>query len=136
MKYLLDTCVISDFVKGDKNTLAMLKHVSPHDIAISSITVMEIHYGLALNPRRSKTIEPIMRSLVGSITILEFDSNDAMETATIRALLKQQGQPIGSYDILLAGTALNHNLVFVTSNTNEFNRVDGLVLANWRELTR
>ena len=47
-----------------------------------------------------------------------------METGAIRALLKQQGQSIGSYDILLAGTALNHDLIFVTSNTNEFNRLN------------
>lgn len=133
MKYLLDTCVISDFVKGDTNTLTMLKRVSPHDIAISSVTVMEIQYGLVLNPNRAKIIEPIIRDLLKSITILEFDSNDAMKTASIRACLKQRGQPIGSYDILLAGTALSHNLTFVTSNTNEFNRVDGLVLENWRD---
>lgn len=132
MKYLLDICVISDFVKGDKNTLTMLKRFSPNEIAISSITVMEIQYGLALHPNRAKTIALVIRDLLESITILDFDSNDAIETATIRALLKQQGRPIGSYDILLAGTALNHNLVFVTSNTNEFNRIDDLVLENWR----
>jgi len=133
MKYLLDTCVISDFVKGDTNTLAMLKRVSPNDIAISSITVMEIQYGLALNPNRAKKIEPIIHDLFKAITILEFDSNDAMETGAIRALLKQQGRPIGSYDILLAGTALNHDLIFITSNTNEFNRINDLVLENWRD---
>lgn len=133
MKYLLDTCVISDFVKGNKNTLAMLKRVSPDDIAVSSITVMEIQYGLALNPNRAQKIEPIIHDLFSSITILEFDSHDATETGTIRALLKQQGQSIGSYDILLAGTALNHNLIFVTSNINEFNRVNDLVLENWRD---
>ena len=51
MNYLLDTCVISDFVKGEKNTLDRLKNIPPNEIAISSITVMEIQYGIALNPK-------------------------------------------------------------------------------------
>jgi tRNA(fMet)-specific endonuclease VapC len=46
MGYLLDTCVVSDFVKGENNTLKRLKSSSPHEILISSITVMEVKYGL------------------------------------------------------------------------------------------
>ncbi|WP_242031140.1 hypothetical protein [Anabaena sp. FACHB-1237] len=46
MAYLLDTCVVSDFVKGEQNTLKQLKSISPTDIFISSLTVMEIKYGL------------------------------------------------------------------------------------------
>ena len=63
MKYLLDTCVVSDFVKGEKNTLDKLKKVSPNEIAISSITVMEIQYGITLNPKYGKIIEPVILDL-------------------------------------------------------------------------
>ena len=38
MGYLLDTCVISDFVKGDENTLKLLKSTTPTDIFILSLT--------------------------------------------------------------------------------------------------
>ncbi|MEX0268567.1 PIN domain-containing protein [Leptolyngbyaceae cyanobacterium UHCC 1019] len=48
MRYLLDTCVISDFIKGEPGTQARLKQTSPADIAVSVITVMELRYGLAL----------------------------------------------------------------------------------------
>jgi hypothetical protein len=51
MRYLLDTCVISDFIKGETGTTARLKQTPPVDIAISAITVMELRYGLALNPQ-------------------------------------------------------------------------------------
>jgi tRNA(fMet)-specific endonuclease VapC len=132
MKYLLDTCVVSDFVKGEKNTLDKLKNVPPNEIAISSITVMEIQYGIALNPKYGKIIEPVILDLLASITVLDFNQNDAVQAAKIRALLKQEGQPIGSYDVLLAGTALNNQLIFVSSNTDEFNRINNLILENWR----
>src|SRR5262249_24662885 len=124
MRYLLDTCVISDFVKGEKHTLDKLKNIPPNEIAISSITVMQIQYGLALNPKHRQLIEPVILDLLASITILDFNENDAVEAAKIRALLKQQGQPIGSYDVLLAGTALNNQLIFVSSITKEFSRVN------------
>lgn len=48
MRYLLDTCVISDFIKAEPGTQARLKQTSPADIAVSSITIMELDYGLLI----------------------------------------------------------------------------------------
>jgi tRNA(fMet)-specific endonuclease VapC len=132
MRYLLDTCVISDFVKGDKNTLNRIKNTSPSELAVSTITVMEIHYGLALNPKYS-VIKPIIRDFIADVHLLSFTQEDAFHAATQRALLKKQGCPIGSYDILISGTALNHKLILVSSNIKEFNRISGLKFENWRD---
>ena len=49
MDYLLDTCVVGDFVKGDNNTLIRLRAKSPLQIKISSITAYELQYGLEKN---------------------------------------------------------------------------------------
>ena len=132
MKYLLDTCVLSDFFKGEANTLAHIKETPPSYIAVSSITLMEIKYGLALNPERAKIIEPISQDFLKTITLLDFNEEDANQAATVRADLRRQGKPIGSYDILLAGTALSRQLILVTSNTKEFIRLENLTLENWR----
>ena len=64
---------------------------------------------------------------------MNYTQEDASHTAIVRALLKHQGTPIGSYDILLAGTAVNHNLIFVSANLKELSRVKGLIFENWRE---
>lgn len=133
MKYLLDTCAISDFIKREPNTFQRMKQTPPSDIAISSITVMEIQYGLALNPARADAIRSVIHDFFNAVHILPFNSDDANQAAILRALLKRQGTPIGSYDILLAGTALAKQLIFITSNTSEFNRIDGLRVQNWRE---
>jgi len=134
MRYLLDTCVISDFIKGETGTQTRLKKTPPREIAISSITMMELHYGLALNPKRAEKVEPIITSFLSSVTILPFGISEAEQTAKIRAKLKSQGQPIGAYDLLIAATALQNNLIMVTSNQREFERVGNLQLENWREL--
>ena len=70
MGYLLDTCVISDFVKGEENTLKRIKLISPTEIFVSSLTVMEVKYGLAINPQRAVKIQSIIEILLGSIIIL------------------------------------------------------------------
>ena len=133
MRYLLDTCVISDFVKGEAGTIARLKQTPPADVAISAITVMELRYGLALNPQRAQKIEPAIASILSSANILPFSNVEAEQAAQIRAVLKSQGQPIGAYDILIAATALQHGLIMATANQREFERVANLQVENWRQ---
>ncbi|MEM1252246.1 MAG: type II toxin-antitoxin system VapC family toxin [Cyanobacteria bacterium P01_H01_bin.21] len=133
MQYLLDTCVISDFIKGEPGTQTLLKQTSPNDVAVSVITVMELRYGLFNNPQRAKKIEPVITSLLDSLSILEFGEEDAEQAAQVRSILKNQGQPIGAYDILIAATALRHSLIMVTANQKEFDRVAGLQTENWRQ---
>lgn len=132
MKYLLDTCVISDFVKGEAGVLARLKSEKPKDLAISSVSLMEIEYGLALNPARTKKILPVINALLKMVTIIPYEPMDAKATVSIRAHLKKEGKPIGPYDVMIAGCALSRQLLMVTSNTKEFNRVTGLSLEDWR----
>ena len=57
MRYLLDTCVLSDFACGEPSTLRHLREVSPGDLAISTVTEMEIDYGLRLNPRLARRLK-------------------------------------------------------------------------------
>ena len=132
MKYLLDTCTVSDFVKGQPNVLARVKATPPDLIAVSALTRMEVDYGLALNTRRATKLAPILDVFFSTIATLPFDEADAHAAAAIRAALKFLGQPIGAYDVLIAGTGLARGLVVVTSNLGEFMRVSGLQVENWR----
>lgn len=132
MKYLLDTCTVADFVKGHANVLARVKATSPNLIAVSAISRMEIDYGLALNADRARKLAPILDAFFSAITTLPFDEADAQAAAAIRAALKTQGQPIGAYDVLIAGTGLARGMVVVTSNVGEFTRVSGLQVEDWR----
>ncbi len=133
MRYLLDTCVISDFIKGEPGTQTQLKKTPPIDIAVSVITVMELRYGLQLNSQRAQKIEPIITSFLNSVNLLPFGIPESEKAAEIRTILKSQGQPIGAYDVLIAATAVQHHLIMVTANQREFDRVPGLQTENWRQ---
>ncbi len=131
MKFLLDTCVLSDFAKGDVSTRIHLNRVPPRDIAVSTITEMEISYGLRLNPKAAR-LHTVMDELFAAIELLGFDRAAARAAGELRANLRRRGTPIGAYDILIAGVALSNDLTLVTSNLGEFERVPQLRVENWR----
>lgn len=132
MKYLLDTCTVSDFVKGEPGVLAAVKRRSPDQIAISVVTSMEIEYGLLLNPQRARRLVPLLDAFLSSVAVLPFEDADAKAAAAIRAALHKKGRPIGPYDCQIAGCGLARGLVLVTSNNTEFGRVSGLRIEDWR----
>lgn len=132
MSYLLDTCTLSDYLKGDANTMQRLKQEKPYDIFVSSITIFEIEYGLKLKPSLTKKIAPQLKAIYQEIKTIDFSVAEANTAAQIRSKLKQAGNPIGYYDLLIAATALTNNLTVVTSNIQEFSRIESLSIENWR----
>ncbi len=132
MRYLLDTCVVSDFVKGVGGTEARLKSVSPSEVCTTTITVMELLYGLALNPKGTQRVAEMIHAFIEAVQVVPYSREAAVATAELRAKLKKAGKPVGFYDILIAGVALSNGLTLVTSNTAEFSRIKGLTLENWR----
>ncbi|MEL6580227.1 MAG: PIN domain-containing protein [Cyanobacteria bacterium J06621_12] len=132
MPYLLDTCTLSDYIKGDVATVARLKAEKPRDIYFSAITRFEIEYGLQLKPSLIAKISPQLNEIYQRTQTIAFSASEAETTATIRGVLKNSGQPIGFYDLLIAGTAATHDLILVTSNVKEFSQVPALTIDNWR----
>jgi tRNA(fMet)-specific endonuclease VapC len=132
MRYLLDTCVLSDFARGHAQVLVRLKSTLPQALAITTVTVMEIDYGLRLNAALERKLRPVMEAFFRTVSVLPYDTDAALATAAVRADLKGKGQPIGAYDALIAGSALARGLILVTANTGEFSRIAGLVLEDWR----
>lgn len=131
MSYLLDTCIVSAFFRKEEILIEKLQTLSPEEIKISTITVMEIEYGLYLNPSLRFRLEPLWRSFKDQVEVLLFSENDALDSANIRSILKKEGRPIEPYDILFAGIAKSRGLVFITDNVSEFMRVEGLIVENW-----
>ena len=67
-----------------------------------------------------------------TLSVPEFDEDDARQAGQIRAQLASKGTPIGPYDVLIAGQAMPRELTLVTHNTSEFERVPGLKLEDWK----
>jgi tRNA(fMet)-specific endonuclease VapC len=100
-------------------------------IAVSSIVVFELEYGIAKSTRKSSNAKALRELLANSLDVIAFDGDDALISGEIRAKLEAMGTPTGSWDIMIAGHALRHGATLVTANVREFSRVDGLNVENW-----
>jgi tRNA(fMet)-specific endonuclease VapC len=63
---------------------------------------------------------------------LPFDDRCAEHYGVVRTQLERDGRPIGPNDLMIAATAMAHDLVLVTNNTGEFLRVAGLAVEDWQ----
>jgi len=130
--YLLDTNICI-FLKNKKplHVLDRLHKVIDQNLYISSITIAELYYGVY----NSLNVEKNHISLVEFLApfkILDFDDEDAKEYGKIRTKLKNEGKLIGPYDMQIAAQAIAKKLILVTNNTNEFIRVEGIKLEDWK----
>lgn len=129
--YLLDTNICIYIIKRKpKEVLTTLKEKSKSGIAVSSLTVAELEYGIEKSDAKEKNRISLIE-LLSIFTIIPFDDRDAAEYGRIRADLERKGRVIGEIDMLLAAQSRCKKLIFVTNNIREFSRVQNLRLENW-----
>jgi len=131
MKFMLDTNICVDLIRRrPPSILFRLQQCSPGDACMSSITLAELEFGVHKSrmPDRNKLA---LAEFAAPLEILPFDDLAAASYGELRALLEQQGKPIGSMDTLIAAHALSRGLTLVTNNEREFRRVLGLQVTNW-----
>lgn len=128
MSYLLDTNIVIAFMKGDANVVKALKFQRFNDVYLSSVTLFELYYGAYKSQHTRQSLQNIADL---RFQMLDFDHDDSQQAGRIRAELEAKGKPIGHYDLLLAGQAVNRDLVLVTDNVSEFSRIAELQLENW-----
>ncbi|MGO9435672.1 MAG: type II toxin-antitoxin system tRNA(fMet)-specific endonuclease VapC [Terracidiphilus sp.] len=134
MKYLLDTNACIALINNSSEKVRRRFVQAERDqssIAISTIVLHELHYGVAKSEQASRNARALDEFLHRNIAQFDFNSEDARAAAEIRAGLERKGRRIGEYDTLIAGQALARNMVLVTANTREFVRVKGLVVEDW-----
>jgi tRNA(fMet)-specific endonuclease VapC len=100
-------------------------------IAVSSIVLYELWYGVARSARRRENAERLRVFLSGGIEVSAFDEEDAKTAGELRATLEGAGTPIGPYDLLIAAQALRTGATLVTANVAEFTRVPDLQWQDW-----
>ena len=102
----------------------------PSVLCISSVTVFELEYGASKSNWGERTRQN-MQLFLAPFNIISFDSRDAASAGMIRGYLEKQGNPIGPYDVQIAGQAVSRSMVMITHNVGEFSRVPGLTMEDW-----
>jgi tRNA(fMet)-specific endonuclease VapC len=131
MKYMLDTNICIYLIKQQpREVIDKFQGMIPGEIAISSVTVAEMMYGVGKSQHKERN-KSALESFLAPLEIVDFDFKAAQHYGVIRAYLEKMGAPIGAYDLMIAVHALSLGLILVTNNEREFQRIPDLIVENW-----
>ena len=139
MKYLIDTCVLSELVKHapEPKVVAWVNAQPEDSLFVSAITLAELLKGIAkLQDSQRKTalthwVNQIQEEMADRI--LPFESSTADYWAKMCATAEKAGTPLSAFDSLIAGTAIEHGLIIVTRNTRDFESAPVMLTNPWVE---
>lgn len=105
--------------------MAWLDRQPAESIWITSITLFEARFGLALLPsgRRRQRLESAFARLLQQDLenrVLDFDSAAAIEAASLEAARRKRGQPVDMRDTQIAGIAPARHATLATRNVRHF----------------
>ncbi|MDO3436422.1 type II toxin-antitoxin system VapC family toxin [Rhizobium sp. CBN3] len=129
--HLIDTnAVIALIGRKADMLLSRVMESDEGSIGLSTVVMHELYYGAYKCAKVSYNLETL-RLFMADFPAIGVEREDALAAGEIRAALAAKGKPIGPYDVLIAAQARSRDLVLVTNNVGEFQRVEGLRVEDW-----
>jgi len=129
MDYLLDTNICIHFFKGQFYLKNKIKQIGFQKFAISEITLAELIYGAEKSQKKTQNIK-VVEDFIEMITIIPiFDSIKVYGKE--KARLKTKGTIISDLDLFIGATAIVNDMILVTRNVREFERMENIKIENW-----
>jgi len=129
MDYLLDTNICIHYFKGQFGLREKIKDTGFENFAISEITLAELIYGAEKSQKADKNIK-VVEDFADKIEILPI-LTCLKVYGKEKARLKSIGKTIGDLDLFIGSTAIVNDLIMVTRNIHEFERIEGIKIENW-----
>ena len=128
-KYLLDTNICVYFLNGQFNLKEKIREVGFENCVVSEITIAELKYGITKSSKKEKN-QQALDAFQSKIDILPiFPALDIYATEKVR--LRTKGKILDEFDLLIGATAIHNNLIMVTKNVSDFDRLDGIIIEDW-----
>jgi predicted nucleic acid-binding protein len=135
---VLDTNVISELwkVEPDSNVLTWIDAQMVETLYLSTITIAELRFGLAIMPdgkRRTIYQDRLEREVLPVFTgrVLSFDLDASQAYAQLMARAKEAGKAVGKADGYIAATAAARGLIVATRDTRPFEAAGLNVINPW-----
>jgi tRNA(fMet)-specific endonuclease VapC len=131
--FLLDTNILSEMVRRrpDAGVRKRLIRTAVEDCHSSVVCRYELRYGAFLREDGPVFWKKLQSEILSLPTWLPASVPVADRAASLAAELEREGRRLDTHDCLIAGTALEHDLILVTRNSKHFQRIPGLRLENW-----
>jgi len=142
MKYLLDTCVVSEMIKNkpDKNVLEWVRAQDESKLYLSVLTIAEIQKGIEKtsdNSRKKRLKlwleDDLKKRFEGRI--IPIDLNVATKWGEMQGATELNGKPMPVIDGLIAICGLVSNCIVVTRNTSDMQNSSAVLLNPWLQQT-
>lgn len=127
MTYLVDSDLITSGLNGVSVAVDLLDRLADDGLAVSTVSIGEIFEGAYGAPEPDTHLASARRFLSG-FRVLAVSLPVAETFARIRFMLRRQGNTIPDLDLLIAATAVTHELTLVTRNHRHFARLPELRL--------
>jgi len=128
---MLDTSICVALLRGRAPAIYdRLKSYAIDEVAVSTITLAELQYGVA-RAARPQPNSALLAQFCAPLAILPFDSSAAQVHAQVRTALENQGTPIGPLDTLIGAHARAIDTTLVTTNEREFQGINNLRVESW-----
>ena len=124
MSYLVDSDLIASYLNGRPDAILLIDGLMAQGLAIALPTYGEILEGILFG-NQQQAHQAGLDELLESIDIAPLTVGVMRQFASIRGALRQQGQIIPDMDILIAATAIEHDLTLISRNRRHFERVPG-----------
>ena len=142
--YLLATDTLVFYLRGREDVRRRLLAVPSPELFTSSVCIGELYYGAAKSQLKSqlkselKSERPTDRKtevnrLRDALQVIPLGSVETERFGELKASLERRGERLADADLMIAATALTHNLIAVTHNLRHFGRIDGLQVESWAE---
>jgi predicted nucleic acid-binding protein len=112
---------------GVAKAVALLSQLGREGLAISLVTYGEVYEGIYYG-RDTVRSRQLFAGFLRGMQVIPLNRSVMRRFAIVRGDLRRQGQLIGDTDLLIAATALHHDLTLITRNTKHFERIPGLKL--------
>ena len=131
MKYLLDTDICIYIIKKKpESVFDRFRKCSIGDIGISSITYSELCFAVSKSQNIEKNLEAL-GGFVAPLEIVPYEQPACLAYGKVRSELEKAGLPIGPLETLIASQAVSLEVILVTNNIKEFNRIGNLKVESW-----
>lgn len=130
-KYLLDTDIVVDLVKGRYKLKDKVKKAKFSNCYVSEITLAELHFGAFYSPAYQKHKEE-PNDIASIFNVLPI--SEVLEVfGSEKARLVKDGKVIADFDLLIAVSAVKYECILITGNEKHHQRVKGVRIENWRK---
>jgi len=129
MSFLLDTDICSAHLRQrGQVTGRLVQHAGA--LHLSAITRGELYAWVMRTNAPSKRLQGL-REMLNDTTVPDVTAEVAEKFGQLQAGLLDTGKPAPGMDLMIAATALVHDLTLVTHNTQDFVNVPGLRVEDW-----